>query len=162
MSTALPSLFGLVFICIGGAIISFALKMTAKARESLSWPSTDGEIAHSAVLYQTDTTATTNSAPTYKADVSYRYKVNGANYSSSRISLVDFASTPGRAQNIVGRYPDRSTVRVYYNPANLEEAVLEPGSGSGISFLYAIGGIFAASGLFFLIMGLTGHVHTHR
>ena len=79
MNTALPSLFGLVFICIGGAIISFAMKMTAKARESLSWPSTDGEIAHSAVLYQMDTTATTNGAPTYKADVSYRYKVNGTN-----------------------------------------------------------------------------------
>jgi hypothetical protein len=160
MSIALPSLFSLVFICIGGAIISYAIKMTAKARESLSWPSTDGEIAHSAVLYQTDTTATTNGTATYKADISYRYKVNGANYSSSRISLADFASTPGRAQSIVARYPDKSTVRVYYNPANRAESVLEPGNAGGINLLYFIGGIFAAGGVFFLIMSLTGHVHT--
>ncbi len=162
MSSVLPSVFSLVFICSGGAIISYAVKMAAKARQSLSWPSTDGEIAHSAVLYQTDTTATTNGTATYKADISYRYKVNGANYSSSRISLVDFASTSGRAQSIVERYPDKSTVRVYYNPANRAEAVLEPGSGSGISLLYFIGGIFAAGGLFFLAMSLTGHVHTNH
>ena len=162
MSVTGPSIISLVLISIGWAILHYAIKMAARVRQRSSWPSTEGEIAHSAVLYQMDTTATTNGAPTYKADVSYRYKVNGANYSSSRISLVDFASSTGRAQSIVGRYPDRSTVRVYYNPANLAEAVLEPGSGSGISFLYAIGGIFAASGLLFLIMGLTGHVHTHR
>jgi hypothetical protein len=160
MSSALPSLFSLVFICIGGAIISYAIKMSAKASQSLSWPSTDGEIAHSAVLYQTDTTATTNNTATYKADISYRYKVNGANFSSSRISLADFASSTGRAQSIVERYPDKSAVRVYYNPANLAEAVLEPGGAGGINLLYFIGGIFAVGGLFFLIASLTGHVHT--
>ena len=162
MSSALPSLFSLVFICIGGAILSYALKMTAKAKQSLSWPSTDGEIAHSAVLYKTDTTATSNGAPTYKADISYRYKVKGANYSSSRISLVDFASTSGRAQSIVARYPDKSPVRVYYNPANLAEAVLEPGGAGGINVLFLIGGIFTASGFLFLVMSLTGHVHMNR
>jgi hypothetical protein len=161
MSIALPSLVSLVFVCSGAAIISYAIRMAAKATQSLSWPSTDGEIAHSAVLYQADTTATTNSAATYKADISYRYKVSGANYSSSRISLVDYASTSGHAQSIVGRYPDKSTVRVYYNPANHAEALLEPGSTGGINFLYLIGGGFAAVGLFFLIMSLTGHVHTH-
>jgi hypothetical protein len=50
-------------------------------------------------------------------------------------------------------------VRVYYNPADCSEAVLERGSADGISFLYVVGGTFAAVGVFFLIMSLTGHVH---
>lgn len=94
-----------------------------------------------------------------QADISYRYKVNGANYSSSGISLLDLAYTADRAQSIVGRYPEKARVRVYYNPADCSEAVLEPGSADGISFLYVVGGTFAAVGVFFLIMSLTGHVH---
>jgi hypothetical protein len=162
MSVAVPSLFSMMFICIGGAIINYAIRMAGKAKESLSWPSTEGEIAHSAVLYQTDTTTNANGTASYKADISYRYKVNGTNYSSCRISLVDVASTSGRAQSMVGRYPDKSTVRVYYNPSNFAEAVLEPGRAGGINVLYLVGGVFAAGGLFFLIMSLTGHVHTNH
>ena len=154
------SLFSVVFIVIGGAMISYAIRMTGRARQSLSWPSTEGEIAHSAVLYETDTAAATSNAGTYKADISYRYKVKGVNYSSSKISLLDYSSTGGRAENIVRNYPDKSTVRVYYNPSDFSESVLEPGSTGGISLLYVIGGIFATGGLFFLIMSLTGHVHT--
>lgn len=159
MSIIIPSLISLVFVSIGGALITYAIKMSAKARESLSWPSTEGEVAHSAVTYQTDSSQTTGGT-TYKADVSYRYKVNGVDYSSSRIALLDLVSTTGRAQNIVERYPDNSKVEVYYNPTNVSEAVLEPGSSAGINFLYLVGGLFAAGGLFFLIMSLTGHVHT--
>jgi hypothetical protein len=156
------SLFCLVFIAIGGAMISYAIRMTGKAQQSLSWPSTEGEIAHSAVLYQTDTSATTSNAGTYKADISYRYKVKGVNYSSSKISLLDFSSTAGRAESIVQNYPDKSTVRVYYNPSDCSECILEPGGAGGISLLFALGGIFATAGLFFLIMSLTGHLHTTR
>jgi hypothetical protein len=159
MKILFPSLFSLVFIAIGGAIIRYAMRMAAKARQSLSWPSVEGEIAHSAVLYQTSTSTTTGGTSTYKADIAYRYKINGANYSSSRISIVDFSSTPGRARSIVERYPDQSRVLVYYNPSDPSEAVLEPGAAGGINLLYLVGGAFAASGLFFLIMSLTGHVH---
>jgi len=161
MSTnvAFPSLFSLVFLMIGGAIISFAIRMAAKARQSLSWPSIEGEISHSAVLYQTNTTDRT-AAPTWKADIAYRYKVGGRNYSSSRISILDFASSStSRAENIVSRYPDKSTVQVYYNPTDPSDSVLEPGSAGGVNVAYLVGGLFAAAGLFFLIMSMTGHVH---
>jgi hypothetical protein len=161
MSVALPSLFSLVFMCIGAVILSYAGKVAAKAKRSLSWPSVEGEIAHSAVLYQTQRSLTQDTSNTYKADIAYRYKVKGRNYSSSSIALLDLAtSSSGRAQTLVNRYPDKSKVDVYYDPANPADAVLEPGSSSGLSFLYLIGGIFAVGGLFFLVMSLTGHVHS--
>ncbi|GGA24865.1 hypothetical protein GCM10010981_11690 [Dyella nitratireducens] len=127
----------------------------------MSWPTTEGEVAHSAILYQTDTSATTDNATTYKADVVYRYKVHGKSYTSSKISFLDLAATTGRAASIVSRYPDNSVVQVYYNPTDPAESVLEPGDASGIQFLYLLGSIFGAAGLFFLIMSLTGHVHVH-
>jgi Protein of unknown function (DUF3592) len=62
----------------------------------------------------------------------------------------------------VRNYPDKSTVRVYYNPLDFSESVLEPGAAGGIRLLYVLGGIFATVGLLFLIMSLTGHLHTSR
>ena len=160
MNNIFPSLFSLVFVIIGAAILRYAMRTAEKARQSESWPATEGEIAHSATIYQTDSTATSNGVSTFKADIAYRYKVNGANYSSSKVALLDLASSSsGRAQSIVQRYPDKSKVQVYYNPADPSEAILEPGSVGGINFLYLVGGIFATAGVFFLLMSLTGHVH---
>jgi hypothetical protein len=155
------TLLSLVFVAIGAMIIRYALGMAKKCTQSLSWPSIEGEIAHSAVLYQTNTANSDQEGPTFKADVAYRYKIKGANYSSSKVSLLDIAtSSTGRAQSIVQRYPDKSKVRVYYNPSNPSEAVLEPGAASGLGILYGVGGLFAAFGLIFLVLSLTGQVHS--
>jgi hypothetical protein len=160
MSALFPSLFSLVFVIIGVVILRYAMRTAEKARQSESWPSTEGEIAHSATLYQTDSTATNNGVATFKADIAYRYKVKGASYSSSKVALLDLAtSSSGRAQTIVQRYPDKSKVQVYYNPADPSDAILEPGSTGGVNVLYLIGGIFATAGVFFLVMSLTGHIH---
>lgn len=43
---------GLVFIAIGVDLLYYARALSAKASESLSWPSVDGMISHSAVLLQ--------------------------------------------------------------------------------------------------------------
>ncbi len=153
-------LVSLVFIAIGLGLLYYARGLSAKAQQSLSWPSTEGVIAHSAVLLQMQQTSNSNNTPTYKADVAYRYKVRGSDYSSDRITLADFSSSGGRAQSIVNRYPDGAPVSVYYNPADPSDAVLERGGTSGIGVLYIIGGFFAAAGLVFLIGSVTGHVHT--
>lgn len=153
-------LLSLVFIAIGLGLLYYARSVSAKAQESLSWPQVEGVISHSAVLTQLGQTASSNNAVTYKADVTYRYKVQGRDYSSERVSLADFSSSGGRAQGIVDRYPDGATVAVYYNPASPSEAVLERGNTTGIGVLYIIGGIFAAAGLAFLFGSVTGHVHT--
>ena len=52
MNTTFPSLFSLVFVIIGAVILRYAMKTAEKARQSESWPSTEGEIAHSAILYR--------------------------------------------------------------------------------------------------------------
>lgn len=157
-----PSLFSIVFILIGAGILIYARSVSAKARRSLSWPSVEGVISHSAVLLSTQQTSSSTNAAVYKADVAYRYKLKGRDYSSSRITLMDYSSTGGRAEAIVARYPDGAAVSVYYDPADPSDSVLEPGSTGGITLLDLIGWAFAAGGLFFLYMSVTGRVHTGR
>ncbi|MBV8210959.1 MAG: DUF3592 domain-containing protein [Burkholderiaceae bacterium] len=153
-----PSLFSIVFIAIGAGILYYARGVAAKAKKSLSWPSIEGVISHSAVLMRTQTSSSGNTLM-YQADVAYRYKVKGQDYSSSRITLMDYSSTTGHAQDVVARYPDGSTVAVYYNPADPSDAVLEPGGNTGITIVHLIGWLFAGVGLFFLYMSVTGRVH---
>ena len=161
MNIVLPSLFSVVFVIIGVALIGYARGVAAKAKRSTSWPSTEGVIAHSAVLLerQARTSASDSATFTHKADVFYRYKVKGTDYSCSAISLMDFSSTAARAETIVSRYPDNAKVAVYYNPSDPSEAVLEPGYTGGLTLLFAIGWGFAAAGVLFLLLSLTGHVH---
>jgi hypothetical protein len=154
---AVGVLMSVVFIAIGVGLLYYVRSVSAKAQRSLSWPSTEGVIAHSAVLMQT---SNANTAATYKADVAYRYKVAGRDYSSDRLTLADFASTGGRAQGIVDRYTDGAPVTVYYNPVDPSDALIERDAASGIGVLYLIGGVFSAAGVLFLIASLTGHVHT--
>ena len=157
---AVGVLMSLVFIAIGTGMLYYARRVSAKAQQSLSWPSTEGVISHSAVLLQTQQTSGSNNAVTYKADVAYRYKVRGRDYSSARITLADFSSSGGRAQGIVNRYPDGAPVTVYYNPVDPSDAVLERGGTAGIGVLYIIGGVFAVAGVLFLFGSVTGRVHT--
>jgi hypothetical protein len=157
---AVGVLMSLVFIAIGLGLLYYARSVSAKAQQSLSWPSTEGMISHSAVLLQMQQTSNSNNAATYKADVAYRYKVQSRDYSSGRLTVADFSSTAARAQSIVDRYADGATVTVYYNPVDPSDAVLERGGTSGIEVLYLVGGVFAAAGLLFLFGSMTGRVHT--
>ncbi len=72
---AVGVLMSLVFIAIGLGMLYYARSLSAKAQQSLTWPSTEGVISHSAVLLQMRQTSDSNNAATYKADVAYRYKV---------------------------------------------------------------------------------------
>jgi hypothetical protein len=157
---AVGVLMSLVFIAIGLGVLYYARSVAAKAQQSLSWPSTEGVISHSAVLLQMQQTSNSTDTVTYKADVAYRYKIQGRNYSSDRLTLADFSSTARRAQGIVDRYADGAPVTVYYNPADPSDAVLERGGTSGIGVLYIFGGVFAAAGLLLLFGSVTGRVHT--
>lgn len=80
---AVGVLLSLVFIAIGSGMLYYARSLSAKAQQSLLWPSIEGVIAHSAVLLRMQDTSNSNNAATYKADLAYRYKVGGRDYFGS-------------------------------------------------------------------------------
>ena len=86
---------------------------------------------------------------TFEAEITYRYEVNGQEYTSDVISPgPELASNTNRASTKLRRLIQNGQVAVYYNPANHGEAVLEQGFGSGALFAF----IFFA--VFFLILSV--------
>jgi Tfp pilus assembly protein PilV len=75
---AVGVLMSLVFIAIGLGMLYYARRLSAKAQQSLSWPSAEGVISHSAMLLQMQQTSSSTNAATYKADVAIAIRCGAA------------------------------------------------------------------------------------
>jgi energy-coupling factor transporter transmembrane protein EcfT len=138
----------IIFTGIGILIALFSYSAYKTSAESKDWPTVEGVIVKSEIEQQTSTSGegtnkktTVNSYP----KIAYRYQVDGQDHKCTKIS---FFSASGNANQVVSRYPKGKTIRVYYNPAKPQQAVLVPG-GSGfplVSFYFA--GAFILIGVF--------------
>ncbi|GMT48973.1 MAG: hypothetical protein IEMM0008_0512 [bacterium] len=109
-------------------------------KESVSWPFIDGVITSSKVTKHTSSSGGGSSriggggsirhrTITYKADIHYKYTINGKEYTNDKKA---FGSSNGSSKEahaiaIVKRYPKGKNVKVYYKPDDPGTAVLEPG-----------------------------------
>jgi hypothetical protein len=109
------------------------------ARQSLAWPSVQGEIVKSSV---------TRYVRRFRWDwrVEYRYRVDGREHTGWRTY---FGSTVpiGVARNIVRRFPARSSVTVYYDPRRHGRSVLLPGVNKYTRLSFAIAPLCLAMAL---------------
>lgn len=131
---------GLVMLMIGGILLS-------KALDSADWPTAPGRIIASEVGSRRelrDSSSGSRSVTMYYADIRYSYSVEGADYTSERVSFGEpDSNTSGPARSIVKAYPAGKEVLVHYNPDKPTEAVLQAGAkwtayllpGMGILFL---------------------------
>lgn len=92
-------------------------------RPSLVWPSVEGKLAQSDLLWRS------KGLGYYRyAQVMYTYRVDGRQYVSHQIALWSPDLSRGNARAFVAANPPRSTVLVYYEPQHPENAVLLPGA----------------------------------
>jgi hypothetical protein len=87
-----------------------------QARESSTWPATDGTITRSKI-------ASGDESDYF--DVNYSYDVDGKRYRGDKLSLDGF--TPNTLQDLCARYPVGKTVLVYYRPQDPTKSCLIPG-----------------------------------
>ena len=88
----------------------------------------------------------------YYAHLRYRYTFNGRNYESGQIGNADGAGWRGPAQKLANRYPAGADVIAFVDPANPENALLEPGySWFTIAGLFLIGLVWAGGWLSFWV-----------
>jgi len=114
---------GLLLFIIGAVLFYNGTNLIYKANASLKWPSVDGQVRSSSVQ-----TNHKGDSPTYIPDVGYSYLVNKDSYFNTR--LVYGNRNSGRikdVQKVIDQYPVGRTVKVYYNPSNPSESVIEPG-----------------------------------
>ncbi len=98
------------------AVIFF---MRRKMRQVSEWPYTQGTVTESRLESRSSEDGSTD----YPV-VRYTYQLIGRAYQGSRIATGPVVGGSG-ARKVIERYPAGAAVRVYYNPQNPEEAVLE-------------------------------------
>jgi len=118
-------IFGGLFLLGGPVCGYFALSMVADAQETANWPHADGVITRSEVCELGIAIS-----PDFKPDITYEYELNGQSHVGNRVRTNDgeFDKRSG-AEQVVRRYPVGKKVRVYYNPTNPNNSMLEAGAG---------------------------------
>lgn len=154
------SLVILLFIGIGVLLIVLYKRGKKKAIQSLTWPETTGTIIQSRVAteYSTmggDDDEHAGGQPMYFADVQYTYRVEEMLYISERLSFGGKRqySNPQKAEEEAARYPEGSTVAVFYDPEKHKSSVLERSAKGSGAFL-AAGIVFLGIGFITFIAGL--------
>ncbi len=139
--------FPLPFILIGLVALYGGGSNLVLAYASKSWASSMGTIRYSAV----ETRKHLGSRTMYFADVTYSFAVDSLAFEGKRVNFgsagINAVSVPSYAEDVVKAYPPGLDVRVYYDPENPKESVLEP----GITFYSLLWPFF---GLAFLVAGL--------
>jgi hypothetical protein len=131
--------FSAVFVLVGLGVLAWGIHLTLQGLTSQNWPAVQGTIISSEIQESEDS----DSGTVYGASVRYAYRVDGIDYTGSKVSFADIsASDSSIAIRVVGRYPAGRSVAVYYDPAQPKTAVLETGVSGNFLLLYVIGGMF--------------------
>ncbi len=102
----------------------------AKAKKSKQWPSIEGEIVKSRRgLGRNDPLP----------DIEFRYTVQGRTYAKTQEFSADLTPDEEFTDNFLKKYPVGTSVTVYYDPYDPEQATLEKGFISGNWMVFALG-----------------------
>jgi len=133
-----------LFTAAGIITTLWGWSVIVKARKSASWPSVAGKIVRSETEAEND-----NMLP----DIRFSYTIDGKDYQK----LIEFpaSTTPTQefSKDYTKRFPQGADVKVFYNPDNHQQAILEPGQQPGDWMILAFGLGTVALMLVVLLMG---------
>jgi len=107
----------LIFPLLSIGLIFRSIYIYNKEKQVFSWNETNGIIIHSEVIkdYSFD-------PPDYYSIVKYEYIIQNKKFYSEKIAINNPTGSP---EEIVEKYPKGKKVKVYVNPKNSNESVLE-------------------------------------
>lgn len=146
-------IFLLIFLGGGSYYIFRSIQYRKKAKQTLDWPSVPGHVLKSYVFERWSSNVDSTSI-WYEPHIEYEYQVMGMTYTSNQLFIgpaVSFLKLR-RSQDIVNRLTDGVTVKVFYNPEDPSEAVLDRRSSGTSSLITGI--TLAFIGLFLLYIFL--------
>jgi len=97
-----------------------------KAEAAQHWPTVAGTVMSSALVGESNADSDLADPPTWNVRASYSFQVEGRAYTGQRVLFGDDFDRESDAQALLSKYPAGASVAVYYNPANPNDAVLEP------------------------------------
>jgi hypothetical protein len=116
-----------------------------KVRSSEDWPQTVATISESKVL---DTQNYSNPKIRFVPSITYTFEVGGRLYKGNRIAFTaSSSSTRTGPDELTSKYPMGTQHRVYYDPSDPQNCVLEKGADWFQYFLLLIPMLFLVGGL---------------
>ena len=144
---------GLVIFLIVGGLLSFAdiwlLDRYNESQDSKDWPTAIGTIEESYIEKSTDSDGNT----TYYLVIEYSYSIDGTDYDNSAIGMWGASSEwghgdPWAIDEYLEKFPEGEEAKIYYNPDDYRDSVLEPGVSGLLYFLLFLVNLILV-GLFF-------------
>jgi hypothetical protein len=149
---------GLACILFGGGTIAVANWVFGFSGESAYWPEATGTVLSSHIRTHSPKSRNVRIQTRYYPEITYTYRVDKKLYTSSRYALARSATMFRERDDAVAyqeqNFPIRSAVKVYYNPENPAEAVLDPTRDPDGWQPFAFGGFFILMGLGIMVMGI--------
>ncbi|MDR2857563.1 MAG: DUF3592 domain-containing protein [Novosphingobium sp.] len=145
-----------MLIAAGLASAAKLSALIAARKASRTWPTASGTITRSDMIKVR--VATTRRGmhvyeTNYQAVIRFSYRVGARDYSSDRYnwSWYEAWDDPARALAITAKYPPGAKVQVYCDPADPQNAVLDPTKG-GVAMPLIFTVMFLGMGLLFLFL----------
>lgn len=121
---------GLCVSIVGAAVLSiFFVRPILHWKNAQSWPSTDAEILSSEIE-----TSLAKQSTSYEAKFDYCFEVDGENWNGSQYGFFVFSGSQNGAEELVKRYPVGATTKVFYNPYQPSDAVIDRSLGPAVWF----------------------------
>lgn len=145
---------------LGLAFVVWISVTKHRGQGEANWPRVEGQVT-SARVVALERETPEGMVRAYTPVIHYAYSIRGVAYESQQRNVSpDNTATfqaPEKAQAVVDKYPSGSSVRVFYNPANPKQAVLEvsrPAAHNAVMF-YGVtnmvaGAIIIALGIWLL------------
>jgi hypothetical protein len=129
-----------------------------KARESLEWPSVEGEILAAEVDTETvreeDNNGKSRTVTRYRADVRFAYRIGDHDYISDTLTsdgMPDVHASSRDADETASRYRVGQKVTVHYDPKKPNAGILERGNTDVATALLAVGAFVGIIDTLFLL-----------
>ncbi|GEM_PF-5045314 len=162
---------GLFLLC--GLIISFyGVAFIIKASKCKAWPTAEGMILHSSAVDSNDLPEN-KTKDVLRPYIVYEYMVGDKYYTSNSIAYLkivswfDFSDTYfsgsyGEIRDLLRHYPVEHKVKVYYNPENIEDAVIDTGLKTPVFMPFILGLLLTYISFHVYIYGVLGHFYDAR
>jgi hypothetical protein len=153
---------GVLFLAVTGAIpFGMGLRSVWRGLASAHWPTVSGVVLHAGMTEDLAKEAgTRNTHIFYSAELAFRYRVNGRDYTTETIQ---FGRTRGssdisNAAVLLLRYPAGAKVTVSYNPHDPALAAVKPGVNADVTWYFFGGAALILLGAF----GVLGYLSVGR
>ncbi len=132
-------IFIYIFLCLGLFAIALGTVKAKEAWQAKSWPVAQGRIIQSKVKEARITNSRIRVARLC-LELDYLYLAGDTALEGHRLNAgwQCFASED-RINSLLKKYPSGKAVKVYYNPDNPAQSMLEPGLDWSIYFLWGVG-----------------------